>query len=216
VTAGSFSLRAFHRIAAGLVLLLAGLCATASAHAADLTVVVTDSSGHPVADAVVTAEIPGRAAPAPGQFVINQHDMMFMPFVTVVPVGSTVVFTNLDPFRHHVYSFSPAKRFELKLFGQGEQRSVHFDQPGLIAVGCNIHDPMQAFIQVVDTPFARKTDAAGRVALRGLPAGAFRLRVWHPYLRAPGNELAVSVAAGTATLPVSVRLRRPAPTQHGY
>jgi plastocyanin len=200
---------------ARLVPTLAGLCAAVSAHAADLTVVVRDSSGRPVPDAVVIADVPGRA-PSATQIVINQHDMAFSPFVTVLPVGSTVVFTNLDPFRHHVYSFSPARRFEIKLFGEGERRSVRFDQVGLVAVGCNIHDQMQAFIHVVDTPFAGKADATGRVTLRGLPGGAHRIRVWHPYLRAPANELIVEAAAGTATLPVTLRLRRPAPMQHGY
>jgi plastocyanin len=199
-----------------LTLALAGLCAAASVRAADLTVVVRDSSGRPVPDAIVVADVPGRTAPPPAEAVINQRDMAFAPFVTVVPVGSTVVFTNLDPFRHHVYSFSAARRFEIKLFGEGERRSVRFDRPGLIAVGCNIHDQMQAFVRVVDTPFARKADAAGRVTLRGLPAGGHRIRVWHPYLRAPGNELVVEAAAGAATLPVTVRLRRPAPMQHGY
>lgn len=207
---------ALQRLAFPILVAIAWLLAAASAQAADLAVVVRDSSGHPVADAVVIAEVSGRAAPAPLEVVINQREMMFAPFVTVVPVGSTVVFTNLDPFRHHVYSFSPTRRFEIKLFGQSERRSVRFDQAGLVAVGCNIHDQMQAFIRVVDTPFAVKTDAAGRLTLRGLPNGAVRLRVWHPYLRAPGNEMAIQVPAGTATLPVSVRLRRPAPMQHGY
>jgi plastocyanin len=207
---------ALRRSAFHLVVAFAGLLAAASAQAADLTVVVRDSSGHPVADAVVVAEVSGRPAPSPQEVVISQHDMMFMPFVTVIPVGSTVVFTNLDPFRHHVYSFSPARRFEIKLFGQSERRSVRFDRAGLVAVGCNIHDQMQAFVRVVDTPFAVKTDATGRVTLRGLPSGALRLRVWHPYLRAPGNEMVVAVPAGTANLPVSLRLRRPAPMQHGY
>jgi plastocyanin len=204
------------RFAFHLVVALAWLFAAGAAQAADLAVLVRDSSGHPVSDAVVIAEVAGRASPAPQEVVISQRDMTFSPFVTVVPVGSTVIFTNLDPFRHHVYSFSPARRFEIKLFGAGERRSVRFDQAGLVAVGCNIHDQMQAFIRVVETPFAVKTDAAGRLTFRGLPAGALRLRVWHPYLRAPGNEMAVSVPAGTATLPVSLRLRRPAPMQHGY
>ena len=207
---------ALRDLAARLVLAVAGLCAAVSAQAADVTVIVRDGSGHPVADAVVVAEVAGQAAPAPEQVVINQRDAMFSSFVTVVPVGSTVVFTNLDPFRHHVYSFSPARRFEIKLFGQGERRSISFERAGLVAVGCNIHDQMQAFIQVVDTRFARKTDESGRVTLRGLPGGALNLRVWHPYLRAPGNEVRVPVAAGSATVPVSLRLRRPAPMQHGY
>jgi len=216
VTIGSLSRSTIRQAAARLLLALAALCTATTTQAADLTVIVRDSSGHPVPEAVVIVDVPGRTGGAPTELIINQRDLAFVPFVTVLPVGSTVVFTNLDPVRHHVYSFSPARRFELKLFGAGERRSVQFDRPGLVAVGCNIHDQMQAFIQVVDTPFARKADAAGRVTLRGLPNGAHRVRVWHPHLRAPGNELVVEAPAGSATLPVSLRLRRPAPMQHGY
>jgi plastocyanin len=193
------------------------LCLAGAAHAADLTVVVRDANGRPVEDAVVTADAAGRPAPPAGRFVINQRNMRFVPYVMVIPVGSTVEFGNLDPYRHHVYSFSPAKKFELRLFGQGETRPVRFDRPGLVSIGCNIHDSMQAFIQVVETPFARKSDQAGRVTLRGVPASVRQVRVYHPLLRAPGNQMTVSVEAGRdATVPVTVRLRRPAPRHHDY
>jgi hypothetical protein len=199
-----------------LVLALAALALPPAAHARDITVAVRDGAGRPVDDAVVTLDIPGRAPP-PGRFTINQKHTMFTPFVLVVPAGSTVEFTNLDPFRHHVYSFSPAKKFELKLFGQGEKRSVTFDKPGTVALGCNIHDTMQAFVKVVDTSFAAKTGADGRATFRGAPAGAIRVLVWHPHLRAPGNQVTVTAGArGDATLPVSIKLRRPAPMNHDY
>jgi plastocyanin len=198
-----------------LFLFLAALALPAMAQARDIAVTVKDPAGHPVADAVVTLDAPGRAPP-PGHFTVNQKNTMFTPFVLVIPVGSTVDFTNLDPFRHHVYSFSPAKKFELKLFGQGEKRSVTFDKPGTVALGCNIHDTMQAFIQVVDTAFAAKTGKDGRVVLRGAPDGNVRLTVWHPYLRAPGNQLIVTAGGGNVSVPVSVKLRRPAPMQHDY
>ena len=202
---------------ARLVFGLVTLCLAGAAHAADLTVEIKDGNGRPVRDAVVIADAAGRAAPAPARFVINQQNMQFVPYVLVIPVGSTVEFGNLDPFRHHVYSFSPAKKFELKLFGQGETRPVRFDRPGLVSIGCNIHDAMQAFIQVVDTPFARKTEETGRVTLRGVPAQVRQIRVYHPLLRAPGNQMVVSVdASGNATVPVTVRLRRPAPRHHDY
>jgi hypothetical protein len=143
--------------------------------------------------------------------------MKFVPFVLVVPVGSTVDFGNLDPFRHHVYSFSPAKKFELKLFGKGQTRPVRFNKVGVVAIGCNIHDSMQAFVQVVGTPFAAKTGANGRVILRGVPGAMQRLRVWHPQLRAPANQISVAVnARSNVSLPVTVKLRRPAPMNHGY
>ena len=202
---------------ARLLLGLAALSLAGAAQAADLTVVVKDGNGRPVTDAVVIADAPGRGAPPPARFTINQRNMAFVPYVLVIPVGSTVEFGNLDPFRHHVYSFSPAKKFELKLFGEGETRPVRFDKAGLVAIGCNIHDSMQAFIQVVDTPFARKTDQAGRVTLRGLPADVRRVRVWHPLLRAPGNQMVLTIdASRDATVPVSLKLRRPAPSHHDY
>jgi len=199
------------------LLALFALCLAGAAQAADLTVVIRDGNGRPVEDAVVIADAAGRPAPSPGRFVINQRNMQFVPHVLVIPVGSTVEFGNLDPYRHHVYSFSPAKKFELKLFGQGETHPVRFDRPGLVSIGCNIHDAMQAFIQVVDTPFARKSDQAGRVTLSNVPASVLQVRVYHPLLRAPGNQIAVSVDAGRdATVPVTVRLRRPAPRHHDY
>ncbi|MBO9518066.1 MAG: methylamine utilization protein [Porphyrobacter sp.] len=200
-----------------LILGLLVLCSAGLARAGDLTVVVRDSGGRPVADAVVMADVAGQPAPAPGHFVISQKSMAFVPFVLVIPVGSTVEFGNLDPFRHHVYSFSPAKEFELKLFGQGQTRPVRFDKPGLVAIGYNIHDSMQAFIQVVTTPFAVKTDGQGRATLHGVSNEVRELRVWHPYLRAPGNQLVLKVdGSKTATIPVSVSVRRPAPMRHDY
>jgi plastocyanin len=205
-------MHAYSRLDLALVALAVG----GVAEARDVTVVVKDAAGHPVEDAVAILDAPGRAPP-PGHFRIDQKNTMFMPFVLVVPVGSTIEFTNRDPFRHHVYSFSPAKTFELKLFGQGETRSVVFDKPGVVALGCNIHDTMQAFVQVVDTPFAVKTGSDGRAVLHDAPAGGVKLHVWHPHLRAPGNQLVLAIpAGGPTTIPVSVKLRHPAPMNHDY
>jgi len=114
--------------------------------------------------------------------------------VLIVPVGASVSFPNLDRFRHQVYSFSATKRFELKLYGRDETHSVTFDKPGTVALGCNIHDSMTAYIRVVDTPFAAKSGADGVVMLTGLPAGTVRLKLWHPQLRGGGRELDVPVA----------------------
>jgi plastocyanin len=201
---------------AALGFAFAALLLPVAAHAGDITVRVTDAAGKPVADAVVMIDAPGTA-PRAGAFKIDQKNMQFAPHVLVVPAGSTVEFGNLDPFRHHVYSFSPAKKFELKLFGQGETRPVRFDKVGVVSIGCNIHDSMQAFVQVVDTRFAAKTGANGQVVLRDVPAGNHGMRVWHPLLRAPGNQLKLTVSGNTdRTVPVSVKLRRPAPAHHDY
>jgi len=109
--------------------------------AAPLSVRVVDASGRPVRDAVVTLYPAGNAArPAHGggRFVVAQKDLQFHPFLTIVPVGADVSFPNLDPTKHHVYSFSPAKKFELKLFAKDQSRTVHFDKAGVVALGCNI------------------------------------------------------------------------------
>lgn len=199
-----------------LVAAFAALLLAAPAVAGDITVRVTDAAGKPVNDAVVMIDADADR-PRPGTFKITQKDMQFVPHVLVVPVGSTIEFGNLDPFRHHVYSFSPARKFELKLFGEGETRPVRFDKVGVVAIGCNIHDSMQAFVQVVDTRFAARTGANGQVVLRGIPAGNHTLRVWHPLLRAPGNQLTMTVSGNPdRTVPISVKLRRPAPMRHGY
>ena len=173
--------------------LMALLCCSRIAAAADLTVMVKTAAGRPVKDVVVTVH-PVEAAPSqairfPWPLQMDQRDLQFDPFVLVAPVGGQVTFPNRDGVRHHVYSFSPAKRFEIKLYGRDEARSVRFEKAGVVALGCNIHDSMVAFIKVVDTPYAAKSDSSGAVSFRGLPAGAAVVRVWHPYQRGPNNEV---------------------------
>jgi hypothetical protein len=136
-----------------------------------------------------------------------------------VPQGATVGFPNLDAVRHHVYSFSSAHTFELRLYGRDETRTVRFDNPGVIALGCNIHDQMIAFIKVVDTPFAAETDADGNTVLHDVPPGAATMKVWQPYLKAPANEVTHNIAlprAGQGHEDVEVDVRTPPPRVGGY
>ena len=182
-------------------LALAALPAAAAAGTLDVT--VRDAAGKPVRDAVVTVAVAGKASPPrfPWPARVTQQDIQFDPYVLIVSVGASVAFPNKDKVRHHVYSFSKPKKFDLKLYGRDESRSITFDKAGAVALGCNIHDGMTAFIKVVDTPFAAKTDAAGRATIDGLPAGAARVIVWHPYARVKNHEvaMAVSLPAGGRT-----------------
>ncbi len=202
--------------------LLAVLSLAAPARAGELAVTLTTTSGKPIADAVVMARPQGAArsgARFPWAYRMAQKDMRFDPFVLIVPVGAEVAFPNLDPFRHHVYSFSPARIFELKLYGRDETRRVRFDRAGVVAIGCNIHDDMSAFIRVVDTPFAARTGVSGSAVLRDLPAGPVQVTVWHPYLKGPGGELVRDVtapAAGQVRLALSGDLRRQRMRHGGY
>src|SRR3954470_24160758 len=193
------------------ILFAAVLASSASVlAAAPLTVRVTDVSGRPVRDAVVTLYPAGNAARparAGGRFVVSQKNIQFHPFLTVVPVGADVSFPNFDPTKHHVYSFSPAKRFELKLFARDQSRTVHFDKPGVVALGCNIHDAMSAFIVVTDSAWTTRTNAQGVASFGDAPNAPGRLTLWHPYLRAPGGVVQSNLAAGQRSANFSVRLR---------
>ena len=195
-----------------LVLALALFVALPAA-AADLTISVRSAAGKPIPDAVVTV-YPAAGVPAgPIHFDwplrMAQHNLQFEPFVLVVPAGGVVAFPNQDAVRHHVYSFSPAHPVQLKLYGKDETRTVRFEKPGAIALGCNIHDQMVSFIKVVDTPYAAKTDAAGEVVLHGVPAGAVSIHVWHPYLKGAGDDVvrqaALRANGGRETVTVDVR-----------
>ena len=179
--------------------------------AAPLTVRVLDTRGRPVMDAVVTLRPDGSSHPAriAGPYVMAQQNMQFHPFVLVVPVGATVSFPNRDSTKHDVYSFSPAKPFELKLFAKDQTRSVHFEKAGIVALGCNIHDQMSAFIIVTDSEWTAKTDGRGVVIFADAPDQPARLTVWHPYLRAPGNSVVKSIAAGDRGESFIVALRPP-------
>lgn len=200
-----------------LSILALSLTLPLAARAADLVVSVKSPAGAPVADAVVTIAAP-RGGPTrfPWPYRMAQRNIQFDPFVLIVPVGADVAFPNLDSVRHHVYSFSPAKTFELKLYGKDETRIVHFDKPGVVQLGCNIHDGMIAFIVVVDTPFAAKTDAQGVATIHDAPAGAQGVTIWRPYLRAAGNalhETAEIPRQGAVRLTVVADVRAP-PAHH--
>lgn len=145
---------------------------------------VRDPQGAPLAQAVVYLESPAaqrRVQPLPKQR-ITQVQRTFVPAVLPVTRGTQVEFPNEDTVRHHVYSFSPAKRFELKLYVGTPPEPILFDRPGVVVLGCNIHDEMVAWVVVLDTPHFGMTDAAGRVQLEGVPPGEYQLRVWHERL----------------------------------
>ena len=201
-----------------LLFCLCILLAPVSALAGDLVMTVRDGAGRPVPNVVVmvrpAAGVPAGPIRFPWPFTVAQQNIQFDPFVLIVPVGATVGFPNKDKVRHHVYSFSAGNKFELKLFGKDETRSVVFKAVGVAAIGCNIHDAMVGFIRVVDTPWAIKTGADGVATLRGLPAGAATVTVWHPYLRAPKNEVvrkSVFTATGALRESVAIELRAAAP-----
>ena len=111
-----------------------------AAHAATADVTVRGADGRPLADAVVMIESaikPAGPIHFPWPMVMAQQNIAFVPHILIVPVGATVAFPNKDRVRHHIYSFSKAKKFDIKLYGQDETRSETFDQPGVVAAAHN-------------------------------------------------------------------------------
>jgi plastocyanin len=165
---------------------------TSRAAAGTVDAVVRDPAGQPVSEAVISAtalpgRLPTRASSA--RTVIDQQDKEFVPHVKAIQVGTPVMFPNRDNIRHHVYSFSPAKKFELPLYTGTPAAPVEFDQPGVVVLGCNIHDWMLGFVYVLETPYFDTTTTSGVARLKDLPPGAYELRVWHPRMREGGDVL---------------------------
>ncbi|MGB3738836.1 MAG: methylamine utilization protein [Pontixanthobacter sp.] len=172
---------------------------------------IVDENGLPVRDAVVeiaTANSDNASIKFPWRAAMAQRDLQFAPGTLVVAQGSSVAFPNLDRVRHSIYSFSKAARFEIDLYGRDQTRRQAFMVTGAVSLGCKIHDNMRGYVRVVDTPYAGKTDHNGIMAVSGVPSGAARVTVWHPRLRAPGNQSSQSVTvSGALSKKYSVRLK---------
>lgn len=183
------------------------------AMAGDLVVRFDDGKGKPVADAVLLLRpAAGQQAPAPAphaRHIIDQRNLMFAPYLQLFRPGDEVVFRNSDNTRHHVYSFSPAGKFEFVLAPAQSSLPLRLDTPGAIAVGCNIHDQMIAYLYVTDAPWTAQSDASGNARIKGLPAGDYELQSWQPRLRpgAPAPTQRVHVGTDGATVSVAVPLR---------
>jgi hypothetical protein len=188
---------------------LASLLASLLAQTALATVVsinVTSKSGAAAADTVVVFD-PLDATPPPSHetAIIDQIDKKFVPRVSVVRTGTAIIFPNSDRIRHQVYSFSKPNKFTLKLYAGSPATPVGFDSPGLVILGCNIHDSMVAFVGVVDSPYFAKIPSSGNASVN-LPAGRYRLRVWNPNETVPAPPQSVAVTDAPSSIAMVIDL----------
>lgn len=187
--------------------LIAACLLAGPAHALPLTIEVVDERDRPLEHAVASVYVKGAPtrAPAGTGADLGQRNKSFAPYVLAVQTGTAVSFPNFDTVRHHVYSFSTIRAFEIKLYVGTPVAPVVFDKAGTAVLGCNIHDQMAAFVHVVDTPYFGRSEADGRVQL-DTPAGEHRVRVWHPRMQAGGAPVERTIKVAPGDGPVRIRL----------
>lgn len=132
----------------------------------------------PVAVVYLEGPFPGPSTPRTA--TMAQKDLAFQPSILAVQAGTRVEFPNLDDTYHNIFSYSPAKRFDLGRYRSDERPipSVLFDTPGLVTLHCDIHEHMRALILVLNTPYFVMTGADGTFRLAGLPPGPRVLKAW--------------------------------------
>ena len=189
---------------AATVAVSAGLANNAT-QAGEITARIVDRDGQPVPEVAVFARaVDAHAQPASmkstAPSTMNQRGSAFDPHLLIVPTGTRVEFPNGDDLRHHVYSFSPAARFNFSIDAGSVHEALQFDTPGVVTLGCNIHDDMLGYILVVETSAFGKTDQHGMVSLSELPPGRYHVEIWTPRIsskRLPEAVL-IDVPAETA------------------
>ena len=170
-------------LAAAIALAAAGVAVAAELGSGAVKGTVTSAGGEPVANAVVLIDGPTVSVP-PGarHAMIDQRDDTFVPHVIAIPVGTTVDFPNSDTHLHNVVSTSKPKAFDLGMYAAGQTKSVTFDAPGVVALRCNVHPKMEAYVVVHTNLWAAVTDERGEYTITGVPAGSYGARVWHERL----------------------------------
>jgi plastocyanin len=198
------------RCMACVAALLCGLLKAAGALAATIVVAVQAADGRPLPGAVLTVHaLTGSDHPGPPvHAVMDQVNRAFVPDLLVIPTGSTVEFPNSDSVSHQIYSFSPARKFQLPLYRGKPYPPVRFEQAGLVTLGCNIHDSMLAYVLVTDAPYFGRTDNTGSWSI-AVPRGTYRVTVWHPRIR-EGSEIEREVTmADEDRAALTLRLAKP-------
>jgi len=157
-------------------------------------------------DVIVYLEkVDGMFEPPAENPVIDQINLIFIPHILPVIVGTTVEFTNSDNVRHNVFSPSKAKKFNLGTYASGVSREVTFEKPGIITILCNVHQEMSAYIVVLENPYYSVTGPEGTFALEDVPPGEYTVMTWHEKLKK--TKQTVTVNSGETSI-VNFKLSR--------
>lgn len=202
-----------------MCLLFASVCLPCLTLAAQLSFQVQDQQGDALPDAVIELRSEKLLPHTTVHGEITQQNLTFVPWVSAVQKGTLVEFPNRDKTRHHVYSFSAPKVFELKLYANTPENPVLFDQPGIVVLGCNIHDHMQAYVYVGESPFLSVSDEAGNITFDNLPEGQYQVMLWHPWQNKESQPQTITVDSDVRTAHFVIDISKqskPAPPRRGF
>jgi plastocyanin len=209
-----------HLIQASLLILLALPLEPAQAATRSVSGRVAGPDGTAISGAVVFVQTSAPAGARPGTMaVVDQVNKTFVPGVLPIVVGTTVRFPNHDQIRHHVYSFSPTKTFELPLYKGEDAPPVLFDKVGVVKIACNIHDWMSGIILVLPSPHFAVTDADGKFVLEDMPNGTYTLVAWHALSKLKPEQTAQTVqlpgTVNSVNFTLTLAAARARPAMHG-
>lgn len=181
--------------------------------AGTLQVEVHDHEGKPLNNVVVTitdellhATANSHKSSVAGTYVMDQMNLQFVPQVLVVPVNASVKFPNSDSVSHQVYSFSKAKAFQFPLYKGQKHPPITFDQPGLVVLGCNIHDNMIGYIYVTDAQWFGKTNEHGLFTIDDVDPGKLQVSIWSPIIADDATSLSKTIVVSDAGTHVYFKL----------
>ena len=140
-------------------------------------------------------DMPGEFPAPKAHAILDQKNMRFIPHILTILAGTTVDFRNSDPLLHNVFSISPAKQFNLGLYPRGRVPAILFDKPGIVAILCNVHPEMSAYIIVLKNPFFAVPGPEGHFIIGNVPSGTRLVRCWSEDGRT--QERRVTLVAGT-------------------
>lgn len=201
-----------------IAIFLVSVCFNPLVYAVPIVIQVNDVNGHPLNQAVVEVirqnpsmdSLAVRSEPV----VMDQVNKQFLPNLILIQQGQSVVFPNSDNIRHHVYSFSKAKTFELKLYAGKPKKPIEFETNGVVIVGCNIHDSMVGSIYVAKNS-AMMTDEKGKVTLDFDPM-IDKISLWHPLQKSNPEQRTIidlkgySLSDGKEAYSVAIDVGKPA------
>ena len=128
--------------------------------------------------ALLDVPLPADYQVPPSHLTIDNRNCQFQPRVTVLTTGSSIEVVNSDPVVHTVHLYGP---FNLNAsLGPGQSRALGtVKRVGTIAIKCDFHGWMQAFVGVDDHPFHAVSDVDGGFRIHSIPPGSYQLQAWH-------------------------------------